>query len=97
MAGSNNQRDFISKEDDRPPTVSTESVLLTCIVDAKEHIYVVTLDMPNAFIQTRIEYENDMTFINIWVVLVDIILNIAPDICGPYVITVRKGIKQLIF
>ena len=97
MAGSNNQRDFISKEDDRPPTVSTESVLLTCIVDAKEHIYVVTVDTPNAFIQTRIEYENDMTFIKIRLVLVDIILEIAPYIYGPYVITDRKVIKKLIF
>ena len=33
VAGGNNQRDFISKEDDRLPTVSTKSFLLTCIID----------------------------------------------------------------
>ena len=32
----NKQRDFISKEDASSPTVATESVLLTCIIDAEE-------------------------------------------------------------
>ena len=35
VAGSNKQRDFISKEDVISPTVTTESVLLTCIVDVE--------------------------------------------------------------
>ena len=35
VAGSNKQRDFISKEDVISPTVTTKSVLLTCIVDVE--------------------------------------------------------------
>ena len=37
MAGGNKQRDFISKKDASSTTVSTDSVLLTWIVDAEEH------------------------------------------------------------
>jgi hypothetical protein len=36
VAGGNKQRNYISKEDASSPTVATESVLLTCIVDAAE-------------------------------------------------------------
>ena len=38
-----------------------------------------------------------MAIIKIMGVLVDILLEMAPDIYGPYVITDRKGVKQLIF
>ena len=34
VAGGNNQRDFITREYSSSPTVSTEAVLLSCIVDA---------------------------------------------------------------
>ena len=40
--------------------------------------------------------ENDMAIINIRGVLVDIIMDIATDVYGPYVITDRKGIKKII-
>ena len=36
-----------------------------------------------------------MSIINTRMILVDMLLDIAPDIYGPYVITDRKGIKQL--
>ena len=49
VAGGNKQRDFISKEDASSPTVATESVLLTCIVDALEGRDVAVIDIPNAF------------------------------------------------
>jgi hypothetical protein len=36
VADGNKQRDFISKKDSSSPTVATESVLLTCAIDAQE-------------------------------------------------------------
>ena len=96
VAGGNKQRDFISKEDASSPTVATESVLLTCIVDALEGRDVAVIDIPNAFIQTRIEDEKDMVHIRIRGILVDMLLKIAPDVYGPYVTTDKKGVKQLI-
>ena len=95
VAGGNKQRDFISKEDSSSPTVATEAVLLSCIIDAQEQRDVVVIDVPNAFIQTRIEDAKDMVIIKIRGILVDMLLDIAPDVYGPYVTTDKKGVKQL--
>jgi hypothetical protein len=96
VAGGNKQRDFISKEDASSPTVATEAVLLTCIVDAEEGRDVAVIDIPNAFIQTRVEDDKDMAIIKIRGVLVDMLLDIAPEAYKPFVTTDKKGTKQLI-
>jgi len=96
VAGGNKQRSYIPKEDASSPTVCTEAVLLSCIIDAEEERDVAVIDIPNAFIQTRIEDEKDMVFIKLRGDLVDILVDIAPDIYGPYVTTDKKGVKQII-
>jgi hypothetical protein len=96
VAGGNKQRDFISKEDASSPTVATEAVLLTCIVDAEEERDIAVVDIPNAFIQTKIKNKKDMAIIKIRGVLVDFLLEIAPEFYGPYITKDKKGIKQLI-
>jgi hypothetical protein len=96
VAGGNKQRDYISKEDASSPTVATESVLLSCIIDAEEGRDVAVIDIPNAFIQTRVEDEKDMAFIKIRGVLVDILVEIAPDVYKSYVTKDKKGVKQLL-
>ena len=58
VAVGNKQRDFISKEDSSSPTVATESVILSCIIDAEEKRGVAIIDIPNAFIQTRVKNKN---------------------------------------
>jgi hypothetical protein len=85
VAGGNKQRDFISKEEASSPTVATESVLLTCIIDAEERRDVTVVDIPNAFIQTRIEDEKDMAIIKIRGILVDMLLDVASDTYTSYV------------
>jgi len=65
VAGGDKQRDFISKEEASSPTVSTEAVLLTAVIDAEEERDVATIDIPNAFIQTRVEDEKDMAIIHL--------------------------------
>jgi len=96
VAGGNKQRGYIVKEDASSPTVATESVLLTCIIDAEEDRDVAIIDIPNAFVQTRVEDEKDMAFIKLRGVLVDILVGIAPDVYGPYVTEDKKGVKQLL-
>jgi hypothetical protein len=96
VAGGNKQRDYIPKEDASSPTVSTESVLLTCIVDAEEERDVAVIDIPNAFIQTRVTEEKDMAIIKLRGVLVDILLEIAPGVYDDYVTVDKKGVKQLL-
>ncbi len=48
------------------------------------------IDIPNAFIQTRIDNEEDMAIIKIWGVLVDMQLDITSDVYKPYVTTDNK-------
>jgi hypothetical protein len=96
VAGGNKQRDYISKEDASSPTVATEAILLSCITDAKGGRDVAVIDIPNAFIQTRVEDEGDMAIIEIREVLVDILVQIAPDVYKSYVTTDKKGTKQLL-
>jgi hypothetical protein len=96
VAGGNKHRDYISKEDASSPTIATEAVLLLCIIDAKEGRNVTVIDIPNAFIQTQVEDEGDMAIIKIRGVLVDILVQIAPDVYKSYVMTDKKGTKQLL-
>ncbi len=96
MAGGNKQRDYISKEDASSPTVATEAALLLCIINAKEGRDVTVINIPNAFIQTQVEDEGDMAIIKIRGVLVDILVQIAPDVYKSYVTADKKGTEQLL-
>jgi hypothetical protein len=96
VAEGNKQHDYISKEDVSSPTVSTESVLLSYIVNAEEERDVAVIDIPNLFIETRVEHEEDKVIIKLRGVLVDILLDVAPELYKDYVMTGNKGIKQFI-
>jgi hypothetical protein len=96
VSGINKQCDYISKKDASSPTVATEAVLLACIIDAKEGRDVAVVDIPKAFVQTHVENEKDMASIKICGVLVDIMVEIAPDVYKSYVSRDKKGMKQLL-
>ena len=96
VAGGNKQRDYISKEDARSPKVATEAVLLPCIIDAEEERDVAVIDIPNAFIQTRVEDKKYMAFIKICGFLVDVLVEIAPDVYKLHFATDKRGVKQFL-
>jgi hypothetical protein len=95
ISGGNKQHYYISKEDATSPTVAMESVLLSCIIDAEEHRDVAVVDIPNAFVQTRVENKKDMAFIKIRGILVDILVEIVPEAYTSCVSKDKKGNKQL--
>jgi hypothetical protein len=70
--------------------------LLSCIIDAKEERDVAVVDIRNAFVQTRVENEKDMAFIKIRGILVDILVEVAPDVYNSYVSKDKRGSKQLL-
>jgi hypothetical protein len=78
------------------PTVATEAILLSCIIDAKEGRDVAVIDIPNGFIQMQVEDEGDMAIINICGVVMDILVKIAPNVYKSYILTDKKGTKQLL-
>jgi hypothetical protein len=96
VAGGNKQWGYIMKEDASSPTVSSEAVMLTYVVDANENREVAIVDIPNAFVQTVVKDEKDRAFIRIRGPLVNIMVSIAPDVYGPYVMVGKKGKKQLL-
>jgi hypothetical protein len=53
------------------------------------------VDIPNAFVQTRVENKKDMAFIKIRGILVDILVEISPEAYKYYISQYRKGNKQL--
>ena len=95
-AGGNKQNGFIIKEEASLPLILTNTVLLSYVIDAQEHIDVATIDIPNAFIQTSINNIEDTANIIVRGELVDVLVEIAPDIYGTYVSTDKKGVKTLI-
>ena len=49
------QRAYIPQEDARAPTVSTEAVFMTAVIDAMENRMVAVVDIPGAFMQADMD------------------------------------------
>jgi hypothetical protein len=96
VAGGNKQRDFISKENASSPTVATESMLLTSLVDAQENSDIAIVDILNAFFQMVMEDNEDKVVMRIRGHMVDVLVKVAPKVYGPYVSTNKQGRKQLL-
>ena len=58
-ANGSKQRIWSDCKEKASPTVSTEGLLMTCVIDAKEERDVITSDIPNAFIQMGNENYKD--------------------------------------
>ena len=73
-------RKWLSQEDSASPTASLESIFLTAAIDAREKRDVMTLDVPNAFVQTPLEYKDgdEKIIMKITGVLVDMLLEVDP-------------------
>jgi hypothetical protein len=64
-------------------------------MDAGEERDVAVVDITNAFLQTRVKNNKDMAFVNIRGILVNILVEIAPDVYKSYVSKDKKGTNQL--
>jgi hypothetical protein len=91
VAGGNKQRGTIDKKDASSPTVSLESVLLTSVVDAEERRDVATIDIPNAFIQTKLENEEDMAIMRMRGKLAELMVKVAPEVYRKYIFVNKNG------
>jgi len=54
-ANGSTQRSYIEKEDATSPTVLTEAILITAAIEADQQRDIMTVDIPNAFVQTEIK------------------------------------------
>ena len=93
VASGNKQCDFITKEESSSPTVANESITLSSVLDAIENCKVITVDIPNAFIQMVVENERDHIIICIWGHLVDVLTRIPPEVYSKFITINAKGEK----
>ena len=81
------QRAYIAKEDSTAPTVSTEAVFLTAVIDALENRDVAVLDVPGAFMQADID---ELVHVRFKGEMVRMLLEIDEEMYGEYVV-MEKG------
>ena len=93
-ANGSTQREYIDRDDAASPTASTDAVLITATIDAKQGRDVMTADIPNAFVQTDVDLNGDKIIMKIRGVLVDILCEMNPEIYTPYIVF-EKGKKVL--
>ncbi|MEL6660938.1 MAG: hypothetical protein AAFR36_31085, partial [Bacteroidota bacterium] len=82
-------REWLSREDSASPTVSTESLFLTAVIEAVEERDVMTADIPNAFIQApmpEVREGEPRVMMKITGVLVDMLVSIDADLYGPFIV-----------
>ena len=90
------QRSHVPKKEATSPTAGTDSVLITGVIDAKQGRDVMTLDVPNTFLQASIPEENEKVIVKIRGRLVDILIEIDHDKYSPSVHETGKDKKDRI-
>ena len=81
------QRGYIAKEESTAPTVNTEAVFLTAVIDALESREVAFLDVPGAFMQADID---ELVHVRFTGKMVSMLLQIDYEMCKDYVV-MEKG------
>lgn len=89
-------RSWVSREDKSSLTVLAKSLMLTCVVDAHEKRDVISLDIPNAYIQVEVSAQKhgERVVMKIRGQLVDWLCEIAPTAYLPYVV-IERGVQGL--
>ena len=87
MDGSS-QREYIKKEDAASPTVSTDSVFITGVINAKEERDNMTFDIPGAFVSTKTD---EHVIMSLRGYLCEIMMRIDPKLYRKHITKDRKG------
>jgi hypothetical protein len=78
------QRVYKTKEETSSPTVRTESLMLSCVIDAKERRKVLTADVPGAFMQVDVD---EVVHVRLVGPLAILLTKVDPDLYTKYVTT----------
>jgi hypothetical protein len=88
-ADGRSQRAHMTKEETSSPTVATEALILTCVIDATENRDVATCDIPGAFMQS--DMTKGKVVMKLEGVMAEVILKIDPKQHAKYVERKREG------
>ena len=86
------QRAYIPQEDARAPTVSTEAVFMTAVIDAMENRMVAVVDIPGAFMQADMD---PGVYMRIDGAMAELLMEIDHDMYQPHMV-MEKG-KPVIY
>eukprot|EP00980_Cylindrotheca_fusiformis_P014012 scaffold3660_cov147-Cylindrotheca_fusiformis.AAC.1 len=86
------QRKYTAPEDVHSPTVSTEGLMTSLAIDAKERRYVVTADVEGAYLHANMDETVIMMFDDD---MVDYMVETNPEKYGPHVHINKYGKKRL--
>jgi hypothetical protein len=81
------QREYMTKEEVSAPTVSIESVFLSCAIDSKEGRDVATADIPGAFMQADMD---ELIHVKLQGAMAELAVRLDPSLYRKYV-TFEKG------
>ena len=81
------QRAYIPQEDARAPTISTEAVFMTAVIDAMENRTVAVVDIPGAFMQADMD---PGVYMRIDGAMADLLMEIDYDMYHPHMVK-EKG------
>lgn len=79
------QRLYTSKVDTSSPTASTTGILLTCMIDSYEGKDVATVDIPGAFLQTKMPDDEKDIHVVLDGRMAELLANISPETYQEYV------------
>ena len=90
------QKNWMSKEEITSPTAAPQAVLLSAAIDAYERRYVATVDVPNAFMQAKIDTKpgDPRVILVLRGQIVDMLCSLDKEMHAPYV-EYHKGKKVL--
>jgi hypothetical protein len=94
-ANGSTQHKYVNRKDTTSPTAATKSILLTATIDAEEGRDVMTVDIPNAFVQTKLDNNQEKVIMKICGILVDILIEINPEMYWSYI--VYEGSHRVIY
>ena len=97
VANGSSQRAYMGREQSASPTVMTESIMITSVINAKQKRDVMTCDILNAFVQTEMDNaeKGERVTMKIHGALVDILLEMDYEKYGPFV-TKENG-KRILY
>lgn len=87
-ANGSTQREYMDRDEAASPTAMTESIIITSVIDAKQHRDIMTADIPNAFVQTDIDKKEigERIIMKIRGPLVDMLLELSYETYSSYVV-----------
>ena len=91
-------REYITKEDSASPTISAESIAITCAIDAYENRDIMSADVTNEFVQTKLpdaKANKDRVTMKITGELIVMMVELNPNVYFKFV--VKEGKRKVIF